>query len=118
MGVLSTMPSVGPTLPDGCTNVKVRNIGPDPSAGSNKLDVTVLTDTERKYATAPLIDVGTGADENGVTQEVIAQFFGVAPEVDPPGGSGWVCVSVETDYSVGEFVKGTATYRYKEPSGS
>lgn len=116
MAVLSTMPSVGPTLPDGCTNVKVRNIGPDPSGGSNKLDVTVLDDTERKYAAAPLVDVGTGGDDDGVTQEVVAQFFGAAPEPDGPGTTGWVCVSVETEYAVGEYVKGTATYRYKEPT--
>jgi hypothetical protein len=116
MAVLSTLPSVGPALPEGCTNVKVRNIGPDPSAGNNKLDVTILTDTERKYAAAPLIDVGAGGDEEGLTQEVVASFFGVAPEPDPARSSGWVCVSVETEYAVGEYVKGTATYRYKEPS--
>lgn len=118
MATLSTMPSPGPTLPDGCTNVKVRNVGPDPSAGNNKLDVTILTDTERQYAAAPLVDVGTGADSNGVTVEVVAQFFGEAPSVSAVGSTGWVVVSVETDYEVGEFVKGTATYRYVEPEGS
>jgi hypothetical protein len=45
----------------------------------------------------------------------VAQFFGVAPSVSAPGATGWVVVSVETDYTVGEFVKGTATYRYKDP---
>jgi hypothetical protein len=116
MATLSTMPSVGPSLPAGCTNVKVRSVGPDPSGGNNKLDVTTLDDSERKYAAAPLIDVGAGGDEEGLTQEVVASFFGVAPEPDPAGSSGWVCVSVETEYAVGEYVKGTATYRYKEPS--
>lgn len=111
---LSSMPSPGPTLPEGCTNVKVRKIGPDPSAGNNKLDITILSDTERKYAKAPLVDVGPGADD-GVTEEVIAQFFGAAPAVSAPGSTGWVVVSVETDYTVGEFTKGTATYRYKAP---
>lgn len=115
MAVLSSMPSVGPELPEGCTNVKVRSVGADPSASNNKVDVTILADTERKYATAPLIDPGPGGDEEGVTQEVVAQFFGVAPEPSPPGSTGWVVVEVETDYTVGEFVKGTATYRYKEP---
>jgi hypothetical protein len=117
MATLSTMPSPGPTLPTGCTNVKVRKIGPDPSGGNNKLDVTTLDDSERKYAAAPLVDVGPGADD-GVTEEVVAQFFGVAPSVSAPGATGWVVVSVETDYTVGEFVKGTATYRYKDPGGS
>jgi hypothetical protein len=114
MAVLSSTPSVGPTLPANCTSVKVRNVGADPSASNNKVDVTTLDDTERMYATAPLIDIGAGGDESGITQEVVAQFFGAAPDPDPPGSTGWVCVEVETDYSVGEFVKGTATYRYKE----
>jgi hypothetical protein len=115
MATLSTLPSVGPSLPDGCTSVRVRTTGADPSGGSNKVDVTILSDTERVYATAPLVDVGGGADESGVTQEVVASFFGEAPEPSAPGSTGWVLVEVETEYAVGEFVKGTATYRYKEP---
>jgi hypothetical protein len=115
MATLSTLPSVGPSLPDGCTSVQVRTTGADPSGGSNKVDVTILSDTERVYATAPLVDVGGGADESGVTQEVVASFFGEAPEPSAPGSTGWVLVEVETEYAVGEFVKGTATYRYKEP---
>jgi hypothetical protein len=115
MAALSSMPSVGPSLPAGCTNVKVRTIGPDPSSSNNKIDITILSDSERKYTAAPLIDVGAGADETGVTQEVVAQFFGEAPSVSAPGSTGWVCVSSETDWTVGEMVKGTATYRYKEP---
>ena len=114
MATLSSLPSPGPSLPARCTSVRVRTTGSDPSAGSNKLDVTILSDTERKYAKAPLVDVGGGADEEGVTQEVVASFFGEAPEPDGPGSTGWVCVEVETEYAVGEFVKGTATYRYKE----
>ena len=118
MATLSSMPSPGPSLPSGCTNVKVRNVGSNPSDSSNKLDVTTLSDTERQYAVAPLVDVGTGADDTGVTQEVIAQFFGEAPSLSSPGSTGWVVVNVETDYAVGEYVKGTATYRYKEAEGS
>ena len=114
MATLSSLPSVGPSLPAGCTNVRVRTTGADPSAGANKLDVTTLSDNERKYATAPLVDVGGGADEDGVTQEVVCSFFGTAPAVDAPGSTGWVCVESETEFAVGEFVKGTATFRYKE----
>lgn len=110
---LSSMPSPGPTLPDGCTNVKVKSTAADPSSSSNKMDITTLADSARVYADAPLIDPGPGASD-GVTQTVVAQFFGVAPEPSPPGATGWVCTEVETDYSVGEFVKGTATYVYKE----
>lgn len=114
MATLSSLPSVGPSLPAGCTNVRVRSTGADPSAGANKLDVTILSDTKRKYAVAPLVDVGAGGDEDGVTQEVVCSFFGTAPAVGAPGDTGWVCVESETEFAVGEFVKGTATFRYKE----
>lgn len=116
MAVLSTMPSVGPTLPEGCTNVKVKTSAADPSSSSNKMDVTTLSDEARVYQDAPLVDVGAGADEDGVTQTVTCSFFGEAPEPSEPGATGWVCTEVETEYAVGEFVKGTATYVYKEPA--
>jgi hypothetical protein len=113
MAVLSSMPSPGPTLPANCTNVKVRTVGKDPAASNNKIDITTLDDEERVYQQAPLIDAGAAADEEGLTQIVTAQFFGEAPEPDPPGSTGWVCTEVETEYAVGEFVKGTATYVFK-----
>lgn len=116
MPVLSSMPNVGPSLPAGCTNVKVKTSAADPSSSNNKVDVTTLSDEARVYADAPLVDVGAGADEEGVTQTVTASFFGQAPEPSPPGSTGWVCTEVETEWAVGDFVKGTATYVYKEPS--
>lgn len=110
---LSSMPSPGPTLPSGCTNVKVKNVGADPTSSSNKMDVTVLSDTQRVYAEAPLVDEGTSAS-GGVTTTVTCSFFGEAPEVTPvETTTGWICTEVETEYAVGEFVKGTATYVYK-----
>ena len=118
MPVLSSLPAVGPTLPAGCTNVKVKTSAADPSSTSNKVDVTTLEDDARVYADAPLVDVGAGADETGVTQTVTCSFFGEAPEPDAPGATGWVCTEVETEWAVGDFVKGTATYVYKEAEGS
>lgn len=119
MAVLSTMPSVGPSLPSGCTNVKVKTSAADPSASNNKVDVTTLSDTERVYADAPLIDVGAGADE-GTTTTVTASFFvegGSAPTVTAANvTSGWICTEVEIEYAVGDFVKGTATYVFKAPA--
>lgn len=118
MPVLSSLPSPGPSLPSGCTNVKVKTSAPDPSSTSNKIDVTTLEDDERVYQDAPLVDVGGGADEEGITQTVTCSFFGEAPEPSPPGTTGWVCTEVETEYAVGDMVKGTATYVYKAPEGS
>lgn len=114
MPSLSGMPVGGPSLPADCTNVKVKASAADPSAANNKVDVTTLSDTQRIYQDAPLVDVGAGADEDGITFSVVASFFGEAPEPDPPGSTGWVCTEVETEYAVGEMIKGTATYVYKE----
>ena len=114
---LSGMPSsVGPTLPAGCTNVKVKTSAADPSSSSNKVDVTTLDDTERVYLDAPLVDAGSGATD-GITQTVTCSFFGEAPAVNSNAeATGWICSEVETEYAVGDFIKGTATYVYKEPA--
>jgi len=115
MAQLSGMPSVGPTLPAGCTNVKVGSSAADPSSSSNKVDVTTLSDSARVYQDAPLVDVGSGA-EDGVTQTVTCTFFGEAPAVNTdPEASGWVCTQAETEWAVGDMIKGTATYVYKAP---
>ena len=115
MPVLSSLPSVGPQLPAGCTNVKVKASAADPASSSNKVDVTTLSDGQRVYQDAPLVDAGSGADEEGVTQTVTCSFFGEAPEPSAPGSTGWVCTEVETEYAVGDMIKGTATYVYKAP---
>jgi hypothetical protein len=113
MATLSTMPDVGPTLPSGCTNVKVKTSAADPTSTSNKIDVTTLDDDARVYADAPLVDAGSGADE-GITQTVTCSFFGTAPDVNTDAtATGWLCTEVETEYAVGDMIKGTATYQYK-----
>lgn len=112
---LSSMPSVGPSLPAGCTNVKVSTSAADPSSSSNKVDVTTLSDQARVYADAPLVDAGSGATD-GITQTVTCSFFGSAPTVNSdPEAYGWICVEVETEYAVGDFIKGTAKYVYVPP---
>lgn len=115
--VLSSMPeSLGPPTPSGCTSVKVTTSVPDVSSSSNNVDVTTLSDSQRVYAPAPVIDPGAGGDASGVTTTVVYSFFGTAPEPSAADATGWVCTDVETEYAVGEFVKGTATYTYKNPS--
>lgn len=113
---LSSMPTVGGlTLPAGATNVKVKTSAADPSSSSNKVDVTTLDDTERVYQDAPLVDAGSGATD-GITQTVTCSFFGEAPAVNSNAeATGWICSEVETEYAVGDFIKGTATYVFKEP---
>lgn len=119
MPALSGLPEInGLTLPDGCTNVKVKSSAADPSSGNNKVDVTTLEDTERVYADAPLVDAGAAADD-GVTQTVTCSFFGAPPEVNTnPDATGWLCTETENEFAVGDMVKGTATFVYKPAEGS
>jgi len=115
MPALSSLPSVGPSLPAGCTNVKVRTSAADPASSSNKVDVTTLSDTQRVYEDAPLVDAGAGADD-GVTQTVTCSFFGTPPAVNTdPNATGWLCTETEEEYAVGDMIKGTATYVYRAP---
>jgi hypothetical protein len=113
--VLSGVPTIsGLTLPQGCTNVKVKNVAPDPTSSSAMVDVTTLADTARVYAAAPLIDGGSGANSSGLTATVTCSFIGYSPSVTSTGTTtGWICTEVETEQAVGEYVKGTATYVYK-----
>lgn len=106
------------TLPEGCTNVKVKSTAADPSSGNNRTDVTTLEDTERVYAQAPLVDAGAAADQ-GVSHTVTCSFFGTPPAVNTdPAATGWICTEAEEEYAVGEMIKGTATYVYKPAEGS
>lgn len=98
---LSTMPTgLGPTIPDGCTNVKVTN-----TRGANaEQEITVLTDDERKYRAAILADT----DQTVVTFSFMNDTW---PTVTPVATkTGWICYEVEVEWSVGEVVKGTASY--------
>lgn len=114
MPALSDLPTIaGLTLPAGATNVKVKSSAADPT--SQKVDVTVLSDTERVYQDAPLVDVGGGAND-GITETVSVSFFGTPPAVNTnSAATGWICTETEEEFAVGDFIKGTATYVYKAP---
>jgi hypothetical protein len=114
MAELSGMPTVaGLSLPSGCTNVKVKSSAADPTSSGNKIDITTLSDAARVYEDAPLVDAGAAADE-GITQTVTCSFFGEAPAVNTsPTATGWLCTEVETEWAVGDMIKGTATFTYK-----
>lgn len=115
MATLSGVPTPGPTLPDGCTKVTVAASKPA-ATEDQKVDVTTLSDTARVYADPVLIDAGPNGD--GGTQTVTAEWYATGTSdvtVSAPGATGWVCTSVDYDFSVGEFIKGTATWTYVAP---
>jgi hypothetical protein len=122
MPALAGLPTISSpaalSLPAGCTNVKVKTSAADPTSGSNKVDVTDLSDTSRQYQDAPLVDAGAGAAD-GVTYTVTCSFFGTPPAVNTDEeATGWLCTETEEEYAVGDMIKGTATFVYKAPEGS
>lgn len=102
-------------LPSGLTNVKIKRTGLDPTAKGNRLDASTLDlaiGSDRVYVDG-LPDSGSGA-VNGVTTTITCSFFSDTP---PTAGEFVTindvyckCTDVEQDYSVGDLVKGTATY--------
>lgn len=112
MATLSSTPSPGPTLPNGCTRVTVGGTYVAATEDQKK-EVTTLGDTERVYADPPLIDAGANGEDGD--QTVTAEWFASSitdVDISAPGSTGWVCTQVEYDYTVGEFIKGTATWKY------
>jgi len=102
-------------LPSGLTNVKIKRVGLDPTAKGNRIDASTLdlaVGSNRVYVDG-LPDSGSGAVGN-VTTTITCSFF----TDDPPTAGDFAtingvyckCTDVEQDYTVGDLVKGTATY--------
>lgn len=113
---LSTLPSGGPTLPAGAQKVSLKTMADEngTSAANDKVDVTVLGDTERVYASAPLKEPGGGGASGataGCSASGLLQDGG--PEVDDNTvTTGWVCEDAEITYSVGEYATWSASWNY------
>ena len=108
--------NAAPVLPvSELTNVKVKTTGVDTSSSSNRLDASTLyltTGANRVYVDG-LPDQGPGGID-GATTTITCSFFS-AQEISAGtdytiDGGQYRCTEVETDYAVGELVKGTATF--------
>lgn len=108
---LSTIPSGGPSLPDGVQRVSIKEVLV--GATTEKEDVTVLGDTERQYAEPPLKE-GTAAtptkncSANGLLEDG-------PPAITPMSTStGWICEESEVSYEVGKYATWSGTWNYYE----
>lgn len=112
---------------DGLTNVKIAKKGNSGPGSSNKLDATTLAtgpDSDGKIYRVyvdGLPDPGAGSNESGIVTTITVSFL----SDDPPtagmeieyDGETLVCTQADVDYTVGELVKGSATFVTK-PTGS
>lgn len=110
---LSTLPTGGPTIPPGAQKVSLKNI--DVSSTTTKVDVTVLTDSERKYADPPLKDGGASAAT--ATCSASGLLKGSPPQVtDTTVKSGWICEDTEVVYEVGKHATWSANWSFIPPT--
>ena len=116
-------PSQGESFPGvtGATNIRVRRSGADPTDSSNRLDASTLdlaAGSDRVYVDG-LPDAGQGGDESGVTTTVTVAFLGSssysAGDEVTYDGTVLICTESETEYAVGELVRGTVTFVTKPP---
>lgn len=109
---LSGLPSGGPSIPGGAQKVSLKDIDAD-SATAN-VDVTVLGDTQREYASPPLKDAGA----NGATATCSASGLVMGTGPTPTSGalSGWVLEDYEEVYEAGKYVTWSANWSYYPPT--
>jgi hypothetical protein len=120
---MTLIPSQGETFAGitGITNIRVRKAGADPTDSSNRLDASTLdldVGDNRVYVDG-LPDAGQGGDESGITTTVTVQFLGTstysAGDEVSYDGTALICTESETEYAVGELVRGTVTFVTKPP---
>jgi len=96
----------------GLTNIKRKSSRQDPTNTSNRIDASTLsltTGSKRVYVDG-LPDAGAAAPSDGITETVTVSFLSDSPPTANTTYSGYKCTEVETEYAVGELVKGTATF--------
>ena len=109
---LSSLPTGGPTIPDGATRVSIKAI--DTGSSTPKEDVTDLASDEREYADPPLKDGGGNAAT--ATCSATGLIKGSLPEVSPSNvKDGWICEDTEEVYEVGKYATWSANWSYYPP---
>jgi hypothetical protein len=107
---LSTIPSGGPTIPAGATSVSLKNI--ETAGATPKEDVTVLGDTERKYAPPPLIEAGTATATKTCSVSGKLRSNTTLAVTAANVSTGWICESYEKNYEVGAYATFSAEWSF------
>lgn len=124
---LSSLPSSGPSLPAGAQKVSLKQIDPETASASNMVDVTTLADTQRMYASPPLVEAAGGAGGATSTCSASGVVKGTVPTADPLEfdsegqpitATGWVCEDAEVVYEVGKHATWSANYSYYPPQSN
>lgn len=111
---LSSLPTGGPTLPAGAQKVSLKQISTDTAAASNNVDVTTLSDLERKYASPPLVEPAGGSANVTATCSASGLLKSSSEPIpsDSSVTTGWVCEDTEVVYEQGKYATWSANWSY------
>lgn len=107
---LSVLPTSGPTIPAGANKVSLKAM--DTSSSTPKVDVTVLGDTERKYASPPLLDAGENTANASCSASGLLKSNTTLAITSSATTTGWICEDYEKVYTAGEYATWSASWSY------
>lgn len=107
---VSSIPSGGPTIPAGAQKASLKDI--DTSATTQNVDVTVLGDTERKYASPPLKDAGSNVATATCSASGLMKSGTTLAVTAATTTTGWICEDYEKTYEAGKHAAWSANWSY------
>ena len=111
---ISTLTSPGPTIPSGAKTISLKDI--ETTGATPKEDVTILGDTSRQYAAAPLVEGGTATATKTVSVSGNLKSDTTLSITDAATTTGWICESFEKNYEVGKYATFSVEFSYYPPS--
>lgn len=111
---ISTLTSPGPTIPSGAKSISVKDI--ETTGATAKEDVTILGDSTRQYASAPLVEGGTATATKTVSVSGNLKSDTTLAITSAATTTGWICESYEKNYEVGKYATWSAEFSYYPPA--
>ena len=111
---ISTLTNPGPAIPAGAKTISIKDI--ETAGATAKEDVTILGDTTRQYAAAPLVDGGTATATKTVSVSGNLKSDTVLGITDAATTTGWICESFEKNYEVGKYATFSVEFSYYPPA--
>jgi hypothetical protein len=115
---LSSLPTGGPSIPAGAQKVSLKAMD-SASTTTKNVDVTDLSDSERKYATPPLKDGGGSSTATSTCSASGLLKSGTALATTASTvKTGWICEDYEKTYEAGKYATWSANWSYYPPAST
>jgi len=111
---ISTVNSTGPGIPSGAKTISIKDI--ETAGATAKEDVTVLGDSTRQYAAAPLVEGGTSTATKTCSVSGNLKSDTTLAITAANVTTGWICESFEKSYEVGKYATFSVEFSYYPPT--